>query len=241
MLDPDKKIGYIRISSFIQSTGEEVRKALETLKEQGAKGIVLDLRDNPGGLLQEAVGICRLFVESGTLVTTRRDDQTVKKEHLADGSTAGLDVPIAVLVNRGTASASEIVAACLQDHRLATIVGQRTYGKGTVQEVIELPWGQGALRLTTSSYWRPSGVNINRRKDASEKEEWGVSPDPGCAVKLTGAQIEKLIRWRQQRRLDQANGANRAEPQTELDVDPQLARAVQSVLARLKPAPPRSP
>jgi len=183
MLDPDKKIGYIRISSFIQSTGEEVRKALETLKEQGAKGIVLDLRDNPGGLLSAAVEVSDLFLDEGDIVSTKGRN-TIPKSYVAQKDSPYEELPMVVLVNQNSASASEIVSAALQDHKRAVVVGHRTYGKGSVQNIMELEDGNSVLKLTVASYHRPSGENIHRFRDAKTTDKWGVSPDEGMEVKL---------------------------------------------------------
>jgi carboxyl-terminal processing protease len=135
---------------------------------------------------------------------------------------------MAVIVDRRSASASEIVAACLQDHQRAVIVGQRTFGKGTVQDLIGLEDGQGALKLTTASYWRPSGKNIHKGKQARENDEWGVTPDEGYQVVVEGDALTKL-----QQRL-RREGAKRAGNEAEPFVDPQLAKAVEYLDQQLK-------
>jgi carboxyl-terminal processing protease len=184
MLDKDKKIGYIRITNFIADTTEHVRDALDELKKDGMKGLILDLRDDPGGLLAAAVEIADLFVEDGKIVSTRGRNTTEKTfEARKEGTYTGF--PITVLVNHNSASASEILAACLQDHERALVVGERSYGKGSVQNILDLEDGNSVLKLTVATYWRPSGKNIHRFKDAKETDEWGVSPDPGLGVKLS--------------------------------------------------------
>ena len=128
------------------------------------RGLVLDLRDNRGGSLRAAVDICDLLVPRGEIVTTRGRDGQILRAYPASGKAPFTGFPIVVLVNRRSASASEIVAACLQDHDRAMVVGERSYGKGTVQEVVDL--GEfGAIKLTIATYWRPSGQNINRSKE----------------------------------------------------------------------------
>lgn len=184
MLDKDKKIGYIRITNFIQSTGEDVRKALESLREQDAKALVLDLRDDPGGLLTAAVEVADLFLENGDIVSTKGRN-TIPKSYVAQKDSPYEDLPMAVLINQNSASASEIVAAALQDHKRATVVGHRSYGKGSVQNILELEDGNSVLKLTVASYHRPSGENIHRFRDAKSTDKWGVSPDAGMEVKLT--------------------------------------------------------
>jgi carboxyl-terminal processing protease len=147
-----------------------------------------------------------------------------------------------VLVNGYSASASEIVAACLQDHGRAVIVGQRTFGKGTVQEIVDLPGGEGLLKVTTASYWRPSGRNINRSKDAKESEEWGVKPDPGYEVKLEGEPLARFVRWRRERDMSPPAASRTAPPKAAerklpTEIDPQLAKAVQYVDSAAKERP----
>jgi carboxyl-terminal processing protease len=192
MLDKDKKVGYIRITSFIQKTTEELKKALDELKEQGMKALVLDLRDNPGGLLTAAVEVSDLFVDKGKIVSTRGRN-TVEKTYMAqsDGTYDGF--PMAVLINGGSASAAEIVSACLQDHGRAAIVGQRSFGKGSVQNILDLEDGNSVLKLTVATYFRPSGRNIHKFKDSKESDVWGVSPDAGLEVKYTPEEHLALV------------------------------------------------
>jgi carboxyl-terminal processing protease len=194
------KIAYLRINSFSVDTAAELERALQTLTEQKMKGLILDLRDNPGGLLPSACEISNLFLKSGDMiVTTRGRDEEIRHEYKALIQGPYTDIPMVVLVNGKSASASEIVAACLQDHHRAAIVGQRSYGKGTVQDIIELEKDCGAIRLTTAGYWRPSGKNIHRKHGASESDLWGVQPDPGCEVAVEGDELTKWHRWRMQR------------------------------------------
>jgi len=192
-------IGYLRINSFSERTKEEMTAALERLAAGRPRGLVLDLRNNPGGLLGAAVSISDMFIESGVIVTTRSRGGRIRETYTADRKLLLPDVPMAVLVNQYTASAAEIVAACLQDHGRAVVVGQRTYGKGTVQELIDLEEDQGILKLTTSSYWRPSNRNINRPRNGEDQPDWGVSPNKGFEVVLQGEELARWIRWRAQR------------------------------------------
>jgi len=155
-------IGYIRISSFTEETGRGLDKALRELKKQipQIKGYVVDLRNDPGGLLDQAIQVSDDFLGKGEIVSTRgrHPDDTqrydAKPGDLTDGK------PVVVLINGGTASASEIVAGALQDHKRATIVGMTSFGKGSVQTIIPLGEGGGALRLTTARYYTPSGRSI---------------------------------------------------------------------------------
>ncbi len=197
-LDEQRKIGYIRITAFGRHTTNEMRKAVKSLVDQGLRGLVIDLRFNPGGLLSSAVEISDMFVAEGRIVSTAGRnvaEQVVfaKKEGTYEG------FPMAVLVNRFSASASEIVSACLQDHGRAIVVGERTWGKGSVQNIIELEGGRSALKLTTAGYQRPNGRNINRFEGATEEDEWGVSPNEGYAIRLPDEELRQLIETRRER------------------------------------------
>jgi carboxyl-terminal processing protease len=200
MLDHDKKIGYVRISSFIQNTTEELKHVLAELKEQGMKALILDLRDNPGGLLTAAVEVSDLFIDKGAIVSTKGRN-TPTKVYEAQKDAPYADLPMVVLVNHGSASAAEIVSACLQDHKRAKVIGQRSFGKGSVQNILELEGGNSVLKLTVASYVRPSGKNIHRFKNAKESDEWGVTPDKGLEVKLGPEEYFSYARARRQRDL----------------------------------------
>ena len=236
------RIGYVRIVSFDDETVEELRDALAKLTARGMRGLVLDLRDNPGGYLDAAVDVCNLFVRSGVIVTTRRRDGSVSETFTADGRAPFTNFPMAVVVDQETASAAEIVAACLQDHHRATVVGQRTFGKGTVQEIIYLEPGCGAMKLTTASYWRPSGRNIDRSHDAREKDPWGVSPEPGDEVVMTDEEFDRWQAWRAERDILQVPagenpkpaGDTKKRPAAKPFVDVQLLRAVERVEKKLQ-------
>jgi carboxyl-terminal processing protease len=198
MLDHDKHIGYIRVTAFSRDTAADVKKALVESQKDGLKGLILDLRFNPGGLLSSAIEVTDLFVSGGKIVSTKgRNTPERVWEAQSEGTFEGF--PMVVLVNHYSASASEILSACLQDHKRAVIVGERTWGKGSVQNVIELEGGKSALKLTTAGYHRPSGKNIHRYPDAGEGDEWGVMPDDGYEVKLNGGQTARLIEYRRQR------------------------------------------
>jgi carboxyl-terminal processing protease len=208
MLDPEKRIGYIRITAFSRDTASELRKALDSLDTRKLRGLVLDLRFNPGGLLTSAIEVSDLFISEGRIVSTkgRNTDERVW-DAVKPGTYEGF--PMVVLVNRYSASASEIVAACLQDHDRATVIGERTWGKGSVQNVIELESGKSALKLTTASYARPNGHNIHRFPDAKESDEWGVKPNDGLEVRLSADEMARLLEHR--RRLDIIEAKEKAQ------------------------------
>lgn len=164
---PDK-IGYIRILQFGDHTADDLEKALQKIEDQSAKGLVIDLRDNPGGLLDQAVYVCEKFLPRGQrIVSTEGRGAVRKEEYTARGRGKVRDIPMVVLVNGGSASAAEIVSGCLQDLGRAVIIGEQTFGKGSVQSI--LPLGNGsALRLTTAKYYTPSHKVIHEK---------GISPD----------------------------------------------------------------
>ena len=195
-LEGHDRVGYVRVNSFSEQTDKELRRALDWLVERDVQGLILDLRNDPGGMLGAAIRVCDLFVDSGVIVTTRRRDGRISQPPATAtkrGTYSGF--PMAVLVNSYSASASEIVAACLQDHGRAVVVGQRTFGKGTVQELIPLEAEQGILKLTTASYWRPSGKNIHRQSDADEDGDWGVKPNEGYEVEERVFTVDEMLEW----------------------------------------------
>ena len=222
MLDKDQKIGYIRLTSFSRLTAAELKHALTQLREYGMTGLILDLRFNPGGLLSSAVAVADLFLKEGEIVSTKgRNAPKRSWSATNEGTFEGFEM--VVLVNRYSASASEIVSACLQDHNRATIIGRRTWGKGSVQNIIELEGGKSALKLTTAGYMRPSGKNIDRAPGATEDDDWGVKPNKGFEVRLTPPQIRNLIMF--QRDIDVIASKSNDGTQREFD-DPQLKKAI---------------
>ena len=164
----EDSVGYVRITQFGDMTSEDLRLALDRLLEQGMESLILDLRNNPGGLLDQAVEVAGMFLEEGQMVVYTKGQKptshTVRKAHDSDPL---LDLPMAVLVNHGSASASEIVAGCLQDLKRAVVIGDTTFGKGSVQSILPQPDGS-ALRLTTAKYYTPSARIIDNQ---------GISPD----------------------------------------------------------------
>lgn len=154
----DDKIGYLRLTQFGTDVNKDIEKALDDLSGQGMKGLVFDLRSNPGGELIQSIKIASMFIKSGNIVSTR---PKVGKEvfYKREGKFYG-DFPIVVLINSGSASASEIVSGALKDHKRAILVGEKTFGKGSVQTLLPLPDGDG-MKLTTAKYYTPNGISIN--------------------------------------------------------------------------------
>jgi carboxyl-terminal processing protease len=166
----DGNLGYVRITSFNEQTEAGLRRALQQLKQQaqgGLKGLILDLRNNPGGLLDQAVQVSDDFLTQGEIVSTRSRRQEDAQRWNAKAGDIADGLPIVVLINSGSASASEIVAGALQDHRRAVVLGVKSFGKGSVQTVMPIP-GNGAIRLTTARYYTPSGRSI---------QGTGIEPD----------------------------------------------------------------
>lgn len=162
-------IGYIQISRFSEDTDRLIKQAAQDLKSQNVKGIVLDLRNNPGGLLESAVTVSSLWLEKNAVVLQEKRDDKIVKTFKAEGSNLLGGVPTIVLINEGSASASEIVAGALSDNKQAKLYGQKTYGKGSVQQLIELSDG-GVLKVTIAKWFTPAGVNINKEGIKPDKE-----------------------------------------------------------------------
>jgi carboxyl-terminal processing protease len=156
-------LGYLQVTQFSERTGKEFRAALAGLEKQGLRGLVIDLRNNPGGLLDAAIDVCNEFFDDGELIvyTQGRAPESRENFHANNGHVRRA-YPVAILVNGGTASAAEIVSGAMKDTRRAVIVGEKTFGKGSVQSIIELQNGEG-LRLTTARYYTPSGVTIHEK------------------------------------------------------------------------------
>jgi carboxyl-terminal processing protease len=174
-------IGYIRITSFNEQTDVGLNNAMKNLKQQANNkliGVILDLRNNPGGLLDQAVAVSDAFLDRGEIVSTRgRRSDEAQRYNARPGAKPASGLPVAVLINGGSASASEIVAGALQDHHRAILIGTRSFGKGSVQTIIPLA-GHGAMRLTTARYYTPSGRSIQAK---------GIDPD----ILVEAAKIER--------------------------------------------------
>jgi carboxyl-terminal processing protease len=164
-------IGYVRLARFGEHAAEEFAAAIDTLRAAGARALVVDVRDDPGGLVDQAVSMAAPLVGEGALVVTTRGRAVTEKKWAAPRPRARFEGPVAVLVDGGTASAAEILAGALQDHDRALLVGQATYGKGSVQDFLPLGNRQGALRLTTAWYYTPSGRSIQRGVAGADLDE----------------------------------------------------------------------
>jgi carboxyl-terminal processing protease len=229
-VDPSQKIANIRLTSFSKNTSEDLSKALDEVKARGARALVLDLRGNPGGLLQSATEVVNKFISGGVIVSTHADRPTGNSPTEADAKSDAVEfnLPMVVLINQYSASASEIVSGALQDHHRAVLVGVRTFGKGSVQMLFNLDGAREAcLRLTTSHYYLPSGRCIHREENSAT---WGVDPD--IAVDLTPEQMHSTNRAREDMDVlpdlssPTTAPSTRPDRQALLRSDPQLAAAV---------------
>ncbi|MBS5949737.1 MAG: S41 family peptidase [Clostridium sp.] len=163
----EDNVGYIRLSSFDEDSAKQVKEKILQLKGEGMKGLILDLRGNPGGSLSEAIGIASEFVPKGNVVTYTIDKYDKKQEYKSVGGDAQ-GLPLVVLIDGGSASASEVLTGALRDYELATIIGTKSFGKGVVQQLINLKDDKGGLKVTTSKYYTPNGENIHKI---------GITPD----------------------------------------------------------------
>jgi carboxyl-terminal processing protease len=220
-LADDERIGYIRLVNFGEETVAEIERVL-TSEDHPVEAWILDLRGNPGGLLSAAVDICDMFIDKGTIVSTLGRDKVELEKFTAspDNTIVPKDVPLVILVDEGSASASEIVAACLQDHKRAIVIGERTWGKGTVQSIVDLEGGKSALKITIATYWRPSGKNIHRLeadRTKDENGEWGVRPNDGFEVPMTDDERRAYYIWRRERDVIRVPGRDTSEAEVSAD------------------------
>lgn len=191
----EPKIAYVRLSSFSRRSADDLEETLRTLVSLDLDGLILDLRFNPGGLLEGAIQMADLFLKSGNIVSVKGRNVPERSWEARSRETLP-EFPMAVLVNGYSASASEVLSACLQDNGRAIVVGERTWGKGSVQNVIQIDDGKSILKLTTASYHRPSGVNIHRFKDMGPDDTWGVLPDEDYEIPYSRKQWEAWLKNR---------------------------------------------
>lgn len=233
-VDRSTGIAYIRLIQFTEHTADDLKKAVERLDREGARGLVLDLRDNPGGLLKSAVQVSDLFLTSGLIVSTKDRHGAGKTEDAkVDGTVfePAAERPMAVLINKNSASAAEIVAAALQDHKRAVVVGERSYGKGSVQKLIKLGGDPpAALKLTTDTYWRPSGENMHRYPDSKDTDAWGVKPTQGFEIVMKDEERIEYLRYK--RNKDVIRKDKPKEPEKPF-TDRALNKAVEHLKAEL--------
>lgn len=237
VIEEEPRIALVRIVTFGNRTVDELGSTIRELVSDGTEGVVLDVRNNAGGALDAALGVAGMFLPADTLVlSTRGRGGEVLDVYNTPHDGDFLELPLAVLIDRNTASASEIVAAALQDEGRALVVGERSFGKGTVQQLLPIlssDRGESLMKLTTASYWRPSGVNIHRRPDTPEDEPWGVSPDEGFAIAQNEDDFIAWLEWRRDRDLLAEASEEDAADSSPLEQDPALTLAVEELGKKL--------
>ncbi len=210
-VDPKDKIAYIHLTQFARKSYIDMEKVVKQLEKDGVKGLVLDVRFNPGGYLDVARDICDLFIDDGLIVTIRPrvGDELAMRGKMEPSY---LNFPMVCLINGGSASGSEILAACLQDHNRAATIGERSFGKGSVQNITRFEATGGEIKLTTATFWRPNNKNLNKASTkGTDEEDWGVRPDKGFNIKLEPAETAQLS----EKLRDWANIPNREEKKKE--------------------------
>ena len=260
-VDPDHRIAYVRLTSFVPASRDDLERTISRLRDERMRAVVLDLRFNGGGLLNSAIEVTDLFVDSGTIVTTRRGGALLQEWTAADEGTLA-SFPMVVLINRSSASASEIVAGALRDHKRATVVGERSFGKGSVQNLFPLPppYNGAHVKLTVAYYHLPNGECIHRRRmgrrsgdgqaggvdNGASSPGWGV--EPNVEVLLNDEENRRLrLAWRAAGVIQPATSKPRADsapdpggsgvasrsPPSPPPIDPQLEAALAVLRDRL--------
>ncbi len=234
-LDRELGIGYIRLSQFSDATVDELRDVFDQLGKNDLNGLVFDVRDNPGGELSAAIAVTNLFLREGVVVSLKGRKQR-ERSWSADADGTLPNFPMVVLINGGSASASEIFAGAVQDNGRAKVLGARSFGKGSVQEVHELPFHRGTLKLTSARYYLPSGRNLSRDSDSVV---WGVDPDPGFVVPMSDDEYREMRLARREYEIIRAqsndDGQNWSDSEwiREQAKDAQLASALDALQSRL--------
>jgi carboxyl-terminal processing protease len=240
-LQAEPRVAHIRIASFGDRTVQDFASVVEHVTADGAKALVLDLRDNAGGALDAAVAVCEMLLPAGKLIVeTRGRDRRLLRRYDTTTDAAHRDLPLAVVINHNSASAAEIVAACLQDHRRAIVAGERSYGKGTVQQLVPLESGRSLLKLTWASFWRPNGARIHRLAGSPANGAWGVTPDAPFQRPLTPEEYAAYRMYRAERDdpalRKPASAANKSERDADAGfIDEHLQLAVEYLRGKLAP------
>jgi len=234
VIDPVNKIGYLRITSFIRSTGSDMRKVLDGLEQQGLDGLIIDLRDNSGGLLSSAIEVTDMFIESGPILKTQ-PRWSVPTYMTARRRGTRPNYPVAILINGRSASASEIVAGALQDpkHNRVLLVGSRSYGKGLVQEIIPIAENEAQFTCTTAYYHLPSGQKVKNHYEIEKqgRKDWGIMPDVEVELRrneeITMSEVQMANEVLEKAdHNDESSPIERHSNQETIEADPQLATAL---------------
>ena len=199
-LEAHPQIGYIWITSFSGTTAKEFGDALEQMTQRRVESLILDLRNNPGGDVWNSVQVVKMLIPPGfhrNIIVTSRDRSGRERSFTLKEREQRTTLPMVVLIDGDTASSSEIVAAALQDHQRATVVGTRSFGKGIIQGIFDLPFQSGMMQLTDAEYRRPNGAAIHRRVNAADTDNWGINPD--SVVELSEAEQSAVTQYRELR------------------------------------------
>ena len=232
MLDRDRGLAQLRLTALGNGTALQVRETVTALQGEGLRGLILDLRWCPGGYLREAVNVASLFLGDGTVATVRsRGSKDIDYPSTAENKF--LDFPVVVLINGETSGGAELIAAALQDHKRATIVGQRTLGKASIQTMVALGVPNAGLKLTSGVFLRPSGKNLQRGPDSKPGDDWGVRPDPRLDVRVSPELGRQLRDWWTEQSL-RPGGSTEALPLDDPTADPQRVAAVEVLRGLLK-------
>lgn len=257
MIDPRNKIGYVRIGSLEHGTAEDLYRVLSDLKADQVRGVILDLRWSPGGFLNEAVWLARLFLDQGnvlqllqargifsdwvlplflpdgTIATVRGRRQTEGETYRAEAAGAFTDFPMIVLINGETMGGSELIAASLVDNQRAKIAGQRSFGKASVQTVLPLPFAEMGMKLTTGSFIRPNGKALHRFSDSKPADDWGVKPAPSLEVRVSSDLSTQLREWYLSQSL-RPGDSDEVLPLDDPENDPQRQQALMALREMVK-------
>ncbi len=233
-----RQVAYVQVLSFGDRTVGDLIALLKRLSNLGMKGLVIDLRGNPGGTVDSAVAASELFLPKGAkVVETRGRDGVLLASYESTSRGPWADLPLAVLIDHETASASEIMAAALQDNGRATIVGERSFGKGSVQRTIDVEAGRSMLKITWATFCGPGGKKIHRMPDEGPDDTWGVKPDNGFAVTLTPDDYATFLRYPESRQLlaplRAAIASKTAPPKLAIEPQPFVDRALQLAIDHL--------
>jgi carboxyl-terminal processing protease len=231
-VSPNPKIGYVRITQFTKDTFDELKKSLDQVLGQGMQGLVLDLRFNPGGMLDQAKAVVNLFISDGVIVVTKGLHRSEEIARASPDQALPQKFKLIVLVNEHSASAAEIVAGSLKDNHRAVILGTRTYGKGSVQEIIPLEQDEGELKLTVAYYYLPSGRLVHRKKGATD---WGVEPQ--IIVPMSEKDEMRVLQQQSEEELFHKplplTSKSTTKPSTQATADVQLQEAVSAIMASI--------
>jgi C-terminal peptidase prc len=232
-LDRQRKIAHVRLGGLEEGSAEELRQVVRRLQESGLRGLLLDLRWCPGGYLSEALGVAEIFLGECTIATVKSRVQGGDTYRSVKDDGKVLDIPIVVLVNAETSGGAELIAAALQDNGRAVVAGQRTRGKASIQTTHGLPIPNTGLKLTTGTFYRPSGKNLHRFPDSKPGDDWGVRPESKLEFRISAELNRQLKDWWQLQTL-RPGPSREVLPLDDPKADPQRYAALQALAGLLR-------